>query len=125
MNTFGNYMFVLKMNWGINLPSANETIYYKDNISSFNGDGEKFSILKYKSNKKIKKLNNIKWDFQKDRDMEDKIKQVLNTLVIDKEYAIDFNKEYLYYTSKEADSSELFIIYIKQEHLLYIIENLL
>lgn len=107
------------------MPREDKVIYHKDSGPSFLGDGEKYTVLKYNSNRKIKKLDKIDWHSQKNKDIEVKISEILDLIDIDNKYNINFDNEYLYYTQQETDSSELFIIYMYKEKRLYIVENVL
>jgi len=121
-NTFGNYFFVLKLNWNFKLPTADKVIYMSRTEPGFHGDGFKYLITKYKSKSKIKKLDNIDWNTEKDENIEKEIFQVLDTLKIDKEHLINFDNQYKHYEIVRRDYSKLFLIYMKKEEILYIIE---
>lgn len=124
LNTLGNAAFVIKLNWGINLPNSDKMIYYIDSGPSFNGDGEYYTVLEYKSKNSIKKLDNVAWVNEKNTNIENKIDIILSGLKVKKENYPNFNNNYRYYYSKKEDSSEIFIINSTNDNKLYIIENI-
>ncbi len=121
-STFGNYFFVLKINWNFKLPTADKVIYTSRTQPGFHGDGFTYLITKYNSKNKIKKLDNIDWDTEKDENVEKEILQILDTLKIDKEHLINFDSKYQHYEIVRRDYSKLFLIYMKEERILYIVE---
>ena len=122
-NTLANDGFLIRLNWGINLPNSDRTIYYIDSNPFFNGDYEAYKILEYKTKNKIAKLNNIKWIAKKDTIIEEKINSILSGLKVKEENYPSFNSNYRYYYLKEEDSSELFMINQPNDNKLYVIEN--
>lgn len=82
--TFGNIFFAIRMNWGIKLPNADEVVYKSDTCSEAYLICPTYMVAKYKSNRKIEKLNIINWKTEKDTDMETKILAELSNVVIDK-----------------------------------------
>lgn len=125
LNTFGNGAFVIKMNWGINLPNSDKTIYHIDDGPSFLGDGERYTILEYKSHDNIKKLDKIDWLNKKDIDFESKIDTILSNLKVKKDYYPKYNSSCRYYYLKVEDNSEIFIINVVEDNKLYIVESIL
>lgn len=121
-NTFGNYFFVLKLNWNITLPTADKVIYTSRTNPGFHGDGFRYLVTKYRTNRKIKKLNHIDWGTEKDEIIEKEILQVLGNLKVDKEYLLNFDDEYKHYEIVRRDYSKLFLIYKEKKGILYILE---
>ena len=97
------YIEVLKINWGIDLPSSSEKIYYKEHNVSL-GDGEYYMIFQYEKNQK---------------------EEILKMLEVEETYWINFNDEYLYYFSEKEDHSKLYIIWNQKDMLVYILEYIM
>lgn len=121
-NTIGNYFFVLKINWNFSLPTADKVIYKSMTEPGFHGDGFSYLVTKYRTNRKIKKLNRIDWSTEKDEVIEKEILQVLGNLKVDKEYLLNFDDEYKHYEIVRRDYSKLFLIYREKAGILYILE---
>lgn len=123
MCTFGNPFFEIRMNWGIKLPNADKVVYESDTCSKPYIICATYMSVRYKSNRKIKKLNTINWKTDKDVAMENRILKELNDVVIDEKYMINFVEEYWYYQIINHDD-QLFLVYFPKSKMLYIIEQL-
>lgn len=123
MCTFGNTFFAIKMNWGVKIPKADKIVYKSDTCSKSYQICSTYTVVKYKSNKKIKKLNTINWKTEKDIAIETKILKELSETVIDKKNMINFADEYWYYQIVEYDD-HLFLVYFPKTKILYVIEQL-
>lgn len=127
INTMGNYIFVLNVNWNTGIPRSDKVVYIKDSGASFLGDGMTYSVHSYKFKKKIEKLNNLHWTGSTNSELEDEINTSfkLQQLNIDSQYMIDFNDDYLYYVEKrKGDTEKLYIIYMYNQKKIYIIEDI-
>lgn len=122
-NTFGNYLFELNVNWGFQLPNPDKTIYNVRTEPGFLGDRVAYTILEYKSDRKLEKLDKIDWKSKK-RSLEEEIASILSILEIDKNQLLNFDNEYLYYEQKKDYSSALYVIYMYNEGKIYIIEDI-
>ena len=129
--TLGNPLFDIRINWGIKLPTADKILYSRDTGPSFFGNGEFYTVLQYKSKRKIKKLNETQWKSDKNLEIEEFILErfsrlELNDKRIDDKYKVNLNEDYLYYEQyDEEDNSHIVIIYKENEQRLYIIEVIL
>lgn len=119
---------VIYENWHIRLPEGGEEIYYTDSGASFHGDGVRYSVYKYENKETIS--NAFNWNNKKDKNMEEEVKDVLQSLKEDnvkipEKYKIDFNKKYKYIRKiDDYDDSKLYLIYIIDEKRIYVVENI-
>lgn len=118
--TFGNPIFAIKMNWGIRLPNADKIIYHSRTEPG--RDWTEYLVIRYNSNGKIKRLNNINWKTEKNVALENEIFETLSILEIDENYCLDFNNEYWYYQIADHDD-QLFLVYFPKTKILYVIED--
>ncbi len=123
MSTFGNPFFAIKMNWGIKIPSADKIVYESDTCSKSYALCATYTVVKYNSNRKMKKLDIINWEKEKNIAIETKILKELNEVVIKQKYMINFSDEYWYYQIAHRDD-QLFLVYFPKIKMLYIIEQL-
>ena len=118
------YIEVLKINWGIDLPSSSEKIYYKEHNVSL-GDGEYYMIFQYEKNQKEELLSSAPWISYRNNELEASVQKILKMLEVEETYWINFNDEYLYYFSEKEDHSKIYIIWNKKDMLVYILEYIM
>lgn len=116
------YYHIINMNWKLDLPRNYEEVYYKDDGPSFNGDGERYSIFKYKNLDEI--TDAIEWE-NKNSSMEIDIVSVLRKLEVPEEYYPNFKNKFKYYYYKSEDNSKIYMILDINLNKLYIIEYIL
>jgi len=121
---FVNSIIGLKINWNIELPYTTRILYYKTTEPSLVGDGTHYTSILYKSRRSLKKLNNISWIADKNVEMEMRINELLDILMVDEKNRINFDKEYKYYIKTRSKGfSNLYLIYIPEDNIVHIIEN--
>ena len=123
-NIITSETFSMNINWKINIPKQDNTLYKKTSTPSFSGDGECYYVLVY-DNKKMKKIdNNFIWKKDKNVDLENNIIKILKRLNVEETYFPDFNSMYMYdiITDKEDYRNKMYIV--KIEDKLYIIEDI-
>lgn len=123
MCTAGNPFSAIRLNWGIKLPRADKIVYKSDTCSESYSICPTYMVVKYNSNRKIKKLNIINWKTEKDDDIETTILKELSNVVIDKKNMINFADEYWYYQIINH-YDQLFLVYFPKTKILYVIEQL-
>ena len=123
------YTEIIKLNWSISLPKPYKEIYSTDSGSSFHGDGERYSIFEYEN---IEDVNlSLKWDNNENKVVDLAIMKVLQSeimefikgLSIPLENMPDFKSQYRYYRKWKNDSSKLYLIFVPDTKLLYVIEH--
>ena len=125
-NKFVNSIVALNINWDVKLPYTTKILYYKGTGNNFGGDGIFYTSVIYNSPKSIKKLDNIAWNTDKNVKVETEINKLLDRLEAEEKNKIDFNKEYKYYIeTKSKGFSNLYIIYMQDDNVVYIIENII
>lgn len=117
-----SYTKIIDTNWSIKLPNLYRKIYYIDSGSSFHGDGQRYTILKYTKEDDINK--SVNWKNIKDKSIETEINKVLSTLNIPKENMPNFQSNYKYYTAVKHDSSKIYLLFFNDIEKLYVIEDI-
>ena len=99
------------------MPRNYEEIYYKDSGPSFNGDGERYSIFRYKNLEEI----NVAVDWkEKNSSIETNVVNILRKLKVPEEY--NSNCKYYYYI--EEDNSKIYMILDINLNKIYIVEDI-
>jgi hypothetical protein len=124
MYFFENIYIAIKLNWGISIPRGDSLIYKSDTCIRSYQLCPTYSVIKYKSKIKLKKINAIKWKNDKNNNFELEIYNELKDNIIDDKYMIDFNEPYLLYNITRYDGNKLYLIYFPENETLYIIEKL-
>jgi|GEM_PF-2372442 len=114
--TNNNYAKVIKNQWRINLTKEDRIVY------SVSKNKNTYQILKYNSDKKIEKLNELDWIHEDNEEIENGAQEILNTLEYKEEYTLYFNKDYSY-IYKEKNNKAIYLFYIKAEKQIYVIEK--
>ncbi|WP_238900410.1 hypothetical protein [Clostridium sp. YIM B02500] len=109
-------------NWSIKLPNSYKEIYSKESEASFHGDGERYHVFEYTNEEDINQ--SVDWENNKDKSVETEINKVLSTLNVPKENMPNFQSNYKYYTSKDKDSSKIYLIFFTDTKKLYVIEDI-
>lgn len=116
------YTKIINMNWSIKLPSSYKEIYSIDSGASFQGDGQRYHILKYDGEDDLNLALN--WENNKNEYMETSVQKVLNTLNVSKGNMPDFQDNYKYYTKILKDNSKIYLIFFTDTKKLYVIEDI-
>ncbi|MGK0465893.1 hypothetical protein [Clostridium sp.] len=123
------YTEIINLNWSISLPEPCKEIYSTDSGSSFNGDGERYSIFEYEN---IEDVNlSLKWDNNENEVVDLAIMKVLQSeimgfikvLSIPLDNMPNFKSQYRYFRKWKSDSSKLYLIFVPDTKLLYVIEH--
>ena len=122
---FVNSIVGVHINWDVELPYTTKILHYERTKVGLIGDGISYTIVKYNSSRNIKKLNNMTWEIDKNIGLENKINEMLDRIGVESINRIDFDKQYKYYVKTKNDFSALYLIYMEEEKLVYIIENIL
>lgn len=120
-----NYVSLINANWELDLPYCDEEIYYTDDgsVSPF-GDGDRYSILKYTNQDKIKQLNNIQWDNTIETEDIQTANSILQSCSVPSSKRINLDENLLYMIIRDNHTSEeLIIAYDKNSQQLYIFER--
>lgn len=115
------YYHIINRNWEINLPREYEETYYKNSGESFLGDGERYSVFKYKT---LSEINNVLEWKNKDNNTEQHVSEILKNLEVSKEYYPDFNDNFKYYHKTKEDNSRIYIILNSSLQKVYIVEHI-
>ncbi len=114
------YTEIININWSIKLPDSYKHIYSIDSGASFHGDGERYHIFEYNNIKDI----NIVWKDKRDITIESAIKGVLDKLNVAPENRPNFQDEYRHYSKTKEDSSKIYLIFVENTKMLYVIEDI-
>lgn len=114
-------MYCINVNWNLDLPRNYEEIYYKDSGPSFNGDGERYSIFRYKNLEEI----NVAVDWkEKNSSIETNVVNILRKLKVPEEYYPNYNSNCKYYYYIEEDNSKIYMILDINLNKIYIVEDI-
>lgn len=118
-----DYGKIIEKNWDITLPKGYEEIVSVDSGASFQGDGERYHVFKYKE--ELKKEEIQRFSSRENSVVEDEVKKILNSLQVSNEERPDFSKTYYWYTQSGDDDSrdKLYLIYFNEDNLLYVVEE--
>lgn len=115
------YYHCINVNWNLDLPRNYEEIYYKDSGSSFNGDGERYSIFRYEN---LEEINDaLDWK-EKNSSVETNIANILRRLKVPEEYYPNYNSSCKYYHCIEEDNSNIYMILDINLNKIYIVEDI-
>lgn len=115
------YYHCINVNWNLDLPRNYEEIYYKDSGSSFNGDGERYSIFRYEN---LEEINDaLDWK-EKNSSVETNIANILRRLKVPEEYYPNYNSNCKYYHCVEEDNSNIYMILDINLNKIYIVEDI-
>ena len=115
------YYHYINVNWNLDLPRNYEEIYYKDSGPSFNGDGERYSIFRYKNLEEI----NVAVDWkEKNSSIETNVVNILRKLKVPEEYYPNYNSNCKYYCYIEEDNSKICMILDINLNKIYIVEDI-
>lgn len=115
----------IRNSWNMDLPDEDIEKSYIEQ-AGWNGDGEYYYILEYKTKEKIEKLKkNIQWKDGKNEEVEKSIDAILQKLNVHQDIFPDYN-DYQYLYKVRYDNSKLYIIYkqIEEKVILYVIKDI-
>ena len=115
------YYHTINMNWDVSLPREYTEVYYTDDGPSFNGDGKRYSIFKYKSLDEIS--TSIDWDTST-TNIESNVKSILEVLEVPKEYYPEFNSDFKYFEKLQEDESKMYMVFNSNYKKVYILEDI-
>lgn len=124
-----DYGTVLRLNWGLSLPSSSHytEIYEADSGPSFHGDGIRYHVFSYTKEKPIEKMISWQSEEQKTKWHSSYSKAVsawLDQLAVPEDQLPDFTQCSYWYHSKE-DFSEIILLWEKEQERLYVVESFL
>lgn len=116
------YSEIININWSIKLPNSYKEIYSVDSGKSFHGDGERYHVFQYKRKDDIDL--SLDWEDNRNSEIEAEVKRVLNNLNVSNDNMPDFQSNYKYYITGKNDSSRIYLIFVPDTKILYIIEDI-
>lgn len=122
---------IIKENWGITIPSDSEELYY-GMLSSFLGDGPRYTVLEYSDNKKLE--NAFDWKIPDEEDVNEALNEIrdLNDCLEEtnrkdemtpEKLIPDFLKLRMWKTVKDEGDDFIWIFYDENASRLYIVES--
>lgn len=108
-------------NWNINLPSTYTQVYPSNKDNSFKKTSKRYHIFKYDDDANLDSL--LDWQIKDNSFLENSLTEMLNTMDIPKEFMPAFQCDYKYFIKKKNDSSIIYILFVKEYNILYIIED--
>lgn len=115
------YTSVIKKEWSIDLPNSYEELYSIESETSLNGDSQRFHVFSYEIESDLSKTLN--WKTIRDTKLESEMNRILEKLSVVEEYTINFEYKYSYFTKVKADFSKIYLVYIEESKLLYVVED--
>lgn len=121
-NAHEQYSKIIFNNWNVILPNQYKEIYAVESDASIQGDGDRYHVFQFSSDKKISQC--VKWKTNS-ANMTFDLVGIYDQLKISAKNRPDFKQQYIYYTKKRPDSSQLDMFYFIDTKKLYIYENIL
>lgn len=116
------YIESIHREWGVSLPLAEWEVYNEDTKSSFGSDGVRYHVFRYQEEDAIQKA--VSWHRGRNSLVEQKIDALLRDLDMEKEYRMNFDREYQYFTlMNRGSSTELFLLYFPEQKRLSVVED--
>lgn len=109
----------IKMTWGLNIPKEDKELY---RYSHTFRDGERYRVLQYDSNEKIKKLDSMEWVDEIPLLVKESITKYAKKNNFPSEYIINFDETLKYFTLKHKDGSAIHVFYDEDSKYIYIFE---
>lgn len=122
INNYNNYSNIMNLNWEIKIPNDYKELYSMDSGPSVFGEGQRYHVFYYEDDKAID--DTLLWSDDKNQNIELPIKRLLKGLNISKEYIINFNTEYKYFYKETEDFSKIYIVYVPNSKIIYILEDI-
>lgn len=115
---------VINLNWELDLPFGYQTIYEMNSDASFQGDGERYHIFKYREIEKVKKALNFSQTY--DENFESDVCLILEGVEVDSTFYPSFQQGNLYFKMirKSDGVSTIYMILDVKQRLLYVVENI-
>ncbi len=121
MNYNQKYTSVIKKEWSIDLPNSYVELYSIESETNLNGDSQRFHVFIYENESDLSKTLN--WKTIRDTKLESEINRILDKLSVLEEYTINFENKYSYFTKVKADFSKIYLVFIEESKLLYVVED--
>ncbi len=115
------YTSVIKKDWSIDLPNSYVELYSIESETNLNGDSQRFHVFNYENDSDLSKILN--WKTIRDTKLENEINRILEKLSVVEEYTINFENKYSYFTKVKADFSKIYLVFIEESKLLYVVED--
>lgn len=115
-----SYLLVLKLNWGITLPSGCELTYQAEGEPGILGDGGRYHILTYHKSVSFPSEISERTVSEKEREV---ISNLLTNLSVKGTEYPPFARITHGYLTKREDSSVLYMLYSQELKTLYVIED--
>lgn len=123
---------IIYSNWSIRLPESSKDIYYKDTGASFQGDGNRWTVVRAGSEADIDEL--FEWKTDRNPEIERTLLEGMNLIGVDQEHRVDLSGAYRYYVKEKVYTDEsdkefrvidsIVFINIPRSNEIYIYENL-
>ncbi len=124
-----DYGTILRLNWGLSLPSSSHytEIYEANSGPSIHGDGIRYHVFSYEKEEPVE--NMISWQSEEQKtkwngSYSKAVSTWLDQIYVPADQRPDFSQCKYWYHSKE-DSSEIILLWEQDQERLYVVENIL
>lgn len=129
-NSINSYTYVLKVNWGVELPKAGAKEIFAYTQPSFHGDGIRYHVIDYPIGNESKKIQDTTFQLEKmfldsshpTGEQIKTVEQLLEQIDVSEDVIPDWEKCNLFFLTQE-DHSELFLFYWSGTGTVYIVES--